>query len=327
MTTRSREDDSQTLAGAFIGAAGILGFLASGMPGVLRSSFGLLMLGVMLFLAVFGLIERWSETGRFRRSVVRLIIGGALLFALGYGTGWYFMVYLASMPDLFQFGVREDSGGAIARILRITWPVLIVLVVLAIASTAVQIYGSLRLSRAGIHAIDAMNGETFERRLERLFLSLGYGVERTPYRGDFGADLILTKDGIKTVVQAKRATGKVGVAAIQQAIAAKPYYGCSKAMVVTNREFTPQAQRLAASDAVELWARPLLIQKLLDTRRPNEPIVSALDEQAVLPPARKAVCAVCGKAVTEKVRTYCEAHKERFHGQVYCYDHQRSRVT
>jgi len=34
-------------------------------------------------------------------------------------------------------------------------------------------------------------------------------------------------------------------------------------------------------------------------------------------------CAQCGKGVSEKVRNYCLGRPERFHNQVYCYEHQR----
>ena len=40
--------------------------------------------------------------------------------------------------------------------------------------------------------------------LEVLFGKLGYRVENTRYAGDYGEDLVIAKDGIRTVVQAKR---------------------------------------------------------------------------------------------------------------------------
>lgn len=35
-------------------------------------------------------------------------------------------------------------------------------------------------------------------------------------------------------------------------------------------------------------------------------------------------CAACGNVVSEKVRDYCMARPERFSGNIYCFDHQRS---
>lgn len=120
-----------------------------------------------------------------------------------------------------------------------------------------------RLARSGIGEIDRMDGIVFERRLEHLFVSRGYRVSRTRARGDYGADLVLEKDGLRTVVQAKRWSKNVGVKAIQEAVAAKPVYGCDHAMVVTNRYYTEQAQRLAKANGVRLWNRDDLVQALL----------------------------------------------------------------
>ncbi len=56
-------------------------------------------------------------------------------------------------------------------------------------------YEKQRLAKSGIDDIDQMSGKTFEKYLEVLFEKLGYRVERTPYIGDYGADLesMLTK--------------------------------------------------------------------------------------------------------------------------------------
>jgi Nuclease-related domain len=36
----------------------------------------------------------------------------------------------------------------------------------------------------------------------------------------------------------------------------------------------------------------------------------------------KATCKICGKEVSEKVKTYCLSNKERFKGNIYCFEHQ-----
>jgi len=71
--------------------------------------------------------------------------------------------------------------------------------------------------------------------------------------GDQGADLILSKDGEKIVVQAKKYAGKVSNKAVQEIAAAKKYYNADRAMVVTNSAFTKSAIELAFSNDVELW--------------------------------------------------------------------------
>ncbi len=117
------------------------------------------------------------------------------------------------------------------------------------------------LINSKIHEIDCMDGVMFEYLLQAHFEKLGYKVKTTPKSNDYGADLILIKDGIRTVVQAKRYKGKVGVAAIQQAYASMGYYKASRCMVITNSYYTSQARTLAKKNDVILWDRETLIRK------------------------------------------------------------------
>ena len=100
-----------------------------------------------------------------------------------------------------------------------------------------------------------MTGPEFEEYLAAHFDNLGYKVEHIGQTGDYGADLILYRDGVSIVVQAKRYQDKVGVKAVQEVISAKEYYECDSAMVVTNSYFTPNAIQMATQCNVELWDR------------------------------------------------------------------------
>lgn len=142
------------------------------------------------------------------------------------------------------------------------WPLLAGLLLLKISRA---IYVRRRFRRAGIHLIDTMSGTEFEQRLAILFRRRGYRVTPIGQSGDFGGDLVLSKDGVRTVVQAKRWQGRVGVTAVQEVVAAKSMYQCARAMVVTNSTFTRPAHTLATANGVELWDRPQLIRMLLAT--------------------------------------------------------------
>jgi restriction system protein len=93
--------------------------------------------------------------------------------------------------------------------------------------------------------IDSMDGIQFEYYLMELYLSRGYGVEVTNASGDYGADLLLHKDGKKNVVQAKRYSKDVGIKAVQEVLGAKSYYQADEAWVVSNSYFTKAANDLA----------------------------------------------------------------------------------
>lgn len=112
-----------------------------------------------------------------------------------------------------------------------------------------------------IHDIDNMSGVEFEGLLKAHFETQGYKVKLTPMSNDYGADLILFKDNIKTVVQAKRYREKVSNKAIQEIIGAKGYYKASVGMVVTNSYFTSNAEKVALANDIILWDRNILIQK------------------------------------------------------------------
>jgi HJR/Mrr/RecB family endonuclease len=146
------------------------------------------------------------------------------------------------------------------------WPLLLI---------AVAVYwlrhGPRRLWRrtlaGGLARVDTLDGSEFEAFLADLFRRLGHRVEPTGGSGDFGCDLVVTRaDGLRTAVQAKRSSGSVGVEAVQQVAAARTYWQCQHALVVTNAGFTPAAIELATACAVELWDRAALAAAL-NTRR------------------------------------------------------------
>lgn len=219
--------------------------------------------------------------------------------------------------------------------LRAFWPIFLLVGLLAAARLGYQLYRLRRLSRSGIAKVDQMDGATFEVFLGTLFRRLGYRVELTKRHGDYGADLVASKDGRKVAVQAKRWSKRIGVKAVQEAVAARGYYRCDAALVVANREFTDQASKLARANDVELWDREVLVAKMLAIQEdagsaiPPETIADAVEEpemsEAVAPgdAANVATCATCGRSVSEKVRDYCLSRPQRFGGHVYCYPHQR----
>ncbi len=121
----------------------------------------------------------------------------------------------------------------------------------------------LRLADSGIDEVDSMSGEDFERFISAHFRRKGYGTKLTPKTADYGADLILEKDGRKVAVQAKRWHGLVGVGAVQEVLGAIQYYGADTGLVVTNSAFTENAHELAKKSPVELWSRKMLTQDLM----------------------------------------------------------------
>lgn len=103
--------------------------------------------------------------------------------------------------------------------------------------------------------LDSLSGVEFEEFLAGLFRAQGYAAELTPTSGDYGADLILNKDGRRIAVQAKRYVGSVGVAAVQEALSGMAYYQCHTAWVIATSAFTPNALELAKKSGVKMIGR------------------------------------------------------------------------
>lgn len=127
----------------------------------------------------------------------------------------------------------------------------------------VAAYQRNRARRSGIAGIDRMDVKTLEETLVSLFRQLGYSVEGARVHGDFAAELVVAKDGERTVVEGKRWSKHIGVNAVQAAISARSDFACSHAMVVANRPFTTRAKKIAKTNKVELWDREALITRLL----------------------------------------------------------------
>ena len=102
---------------------------------------------------------------------------------------------------------------------------------------------------------EEMNPFHFEKFIGELFNDLGYQTEVTKSTGDFGVDVLLVKDNIKTAVQVKRygRENLVGVGDINQVIGGREYYKCDKAIIITTSTFTKAGKKLAEQTSVELW--------------------------------------------------------------------------
>ena len=109
----------------------------------------------------------------------------------------------------------------------------------------------------------------FEKLIAALFEKMEYKVSFTKTTGDYGIDITADDDIVRIAIQCKCYHGhSVGNDAVQQAVSGKEFYGCDKAMVVTNSTFTPAAIEQAKKSNVILWNRHVL-QKTLDAYMPG----------------------------------------------------------
>jgi len=152
----------------------------------------------------------------------------------------------------------RTAGDALVSFVPMLAAVAALLLVVALAGIAIRIRRDQVFHGATMSSVDAMEGTRFEEFLAELFSHLGYRIQLVGSSHDFGADLVLTSRRQRIVVQAKRYTGNVGIAAVQEVLGAVQYYHGTRGMVVTNRGFTESARELAARSGIELWNRQQL---------------------------------------------------------------------
>ena len=160
---------------------------------------------------------------------------------------------------------------------------------------------------------DKLNGHQFEDYLKELFVLLGYQVVRTKGSGDQGADLIIKKDGKKTVVQAKKYSGSVTNKAIQEVVASKKHYGADRGMVVTTGKFTKSAIDLAKSNKVDLWDKIKLKQVVKDINKSSNFSKGLKSQQSVSLQGDyfPTVCPFCEESIKLELENLPKKNKEK----------------
>lgn len=148
-------------------------------------------------------------------------------------------------------------------VLIMLWPIYIVVSLLIIR----KVYYFIKLKKAGMYEIDRMSGGEFEVFLVSFFKKLDYQVKRVgSSKGDYGADLIISKNNLSIAVQAKRHNSSIGVDAVREVLGSLKIYNCSNGIVITNNYFTNQAKLLAKVNNIKLWDRNYLMQKIISQK-------------------------------------------------------------
>lgn len=175
-----------------------------------------------------------------------------------------------------------------------------------------------QLTIGGISRIDTMSAAEFELFLLAYFEKAGYRGSTTVKGNNYGADLVLSKDELKTVVRAKRWDSRVGAAEIEEIAGAVRHYGADIGMVVATNSFTSHAKKVASSNNIELWDRDTLIRVMLEATADGEPI--ATEQLSVGTTAR--ACPKCGDMMIARQGKYgkfwgCESYPKCRHTEAF----------
>ncbi|MEG1348005.1 MAG: restriction endonuclease, partial [Hafnia sp.] len=111
---------------------------------------------------------------------------------------------------------------------------------------------------------DVLTGIDYESFVAGLFEDAGWTAQLTAVTGDHGADIIVSYGGVRVAVQCKLYSSPVGNDSVQEAHAAKGFYHCQLAMVISNADYTKAARQLASSLGVVLAHHDTALHKLND---------------------------------------------------------------
>jgi restriction system protein len=228
------------------------------------------------------------------------IVAGIVGFiAVRYGIAWWVGSSGGPVGQAFA-----QHGSAFAPL---AWIVLTLCWIAALASWLGQ-RGRRQLldTRTGLDSLNTLGWRQFELLVGEAFRRQGYAVEETGLGGaDGGIDLILRRDGRRTLVQCKQwRRYRVPVSVVREMYGLLAHHGADAVLVVALGNFTVDAQRFADGKPIELIGGETLLRMireaqaaLMQASAPARPVKPALAlAEAAAPPT----CPRCGKAMVER---------------------------
>lgn len=128
-------------------------------------------------------------------------------------------------------------------------------------------------AQTGLDSIAAIGWRDFERLVGEAFRRQGYTVEETGLGGaDGGIDLILRKDGRRTLVQCKHwRSRQVRVGVVREMYGLLAHHGAHAVQIATSGGFTKDAAQFAAGKPIELIDGPTLLAMIRDVQSAPAP--------------------------------------------------------
>ncbi|MHB8254143.1 MAG: restriction endonuclease [Acidiferrobacter sp.] len=155
----------------------------------------------------------------------------------------------ALMPKM-----RESLGFAATGVAQYVLPLVFLLGALGGAIRRHQARSLVAQAQDELVRIQGMSWQQFERLLAQVFREQGYRVQETGGGGaDGGIDLILSRDGQRTLVQCKHwKTRQVGVTVVREMYGLLVAHGAKRVKVVTSGDFSAEARRFAHGKPIDL---------------------------------------------------------------------------
>lgn len=169
-------------------------------------------------------------------------------------------------------------------------------------------------TRTGLDSLAALGWRQFELLVGEAFRRRGYVVEETGLGGaDGGIDLILRRDGRRTLVQCKQwRRSRVPVSVVREMYGLLAHHGADAVLIVALGTFTTDAQRFADGKSIELIGGEALLRMIREVQAapaqagvpagPAKPMRAPVSVSAPVQaaPAASPACPRCGKAMIER---------------------------
>lgn len=169
-------------------------------------------------------------------------------------------------------------------------------------------------TRTGLESLATTGWRNFELLVGEAFRRQGYAVEETGLGGaDGGIDLILRRNGKRTLVQCKQwRRQQVGVTVVRELYGLLAHHKADAAMVVSSGKFSRDAQAFVAGKPVALVPGAELLRMIREVQ--TRPITEPLErlEPTLATPTQAATAATCRKCAAPLVE-----RKNRTTGEVF----------
>jgi restriction system protein len=231
-----------------------------------------------------------------------LVAGIAGFIAVRYGVVWW----LSHHGGMLAQGFTRDSGAMLAPL---AWLLLAVCWMAALFSFLRARHRRRLLdTRTDLDSLAAGGWRQFELLVGEAFRRQGYAVEETGLGGaDGGIDLILRKDGHRTLVQCKQwKRQQVGVSVVREMAGLLAHHQAHGVKIVCIGTYTRDAERFAHGKPIELVNGTELLQMIRAVQQEAavRPAPSPRMEPALVatPPitAAEPNCPRCGNALVQR---------------------------
>jgi restriction system protein len=168
--------------------------------------------------------------------------------------------------------------------------------------------GRLLDGQRDLESVRALRWQEFEHLVGEAFRRQGFRVEeRGGAAPDGGVDLVLFRDGRKTVVQCKRwRTKQVGVALVRDLYGAMTAETADEAIFVSSGEYTADARRFADGKPIRLVDGSTLLEMVRSVQRTTveAPPGRRVDHAPLAPTSSEdppPACPRCGNAMVMRI--------------------------